>query len=65
MKNFKRKAQIYKILALADMDNGVPVSFFLSKKGEMETKENYEACQGIMDEIQKVSIENGLNKKIE
>ena len=59
---FKRKAQIYKVLALADMDNGVPASFFILKQGEMERNENYEACQGISDAIGIISIEKKLHE---
>lgn len=62
-KDFKREAHIFKILALADMDNGVPkVRFETEIKKQIEL-ENYEVCEGLKQAINIINKENETKRK--
>jgi len=60
-RNFKQEANIYKILALADMDNGVPKVRFETEIKKQTELENYEVCEGLK---QAINIKNKENEKV-
>lgn len=50
-RNFKQLANVYKILALADMDNGHPKIRFEKEIEKQVELENYEICEGLKQAI--------------
>jgi hypothetical protein len=59
-RSFKQKANIYKILALADMDNGVPKIRFETEIKKQTELENYEVCEGLKQAINIKNKENAI-----
>jgi hypothetical protein len=59
-KDFKREAHIYKILALADMDNGVPEIRFKNEIQKQVELEKYEICEGLKQAINIKNKENAI-----
>lgn len=50
-RSFKKEANVYKILALADMDNGVPKVRFENEIKKQTELEKYEVCEGLKQAI--------------
>lgn len=50
-RNFNQLANVYKILALSAMDNGVPKDMFETEIRKQTELENYEVCEGLKQAI--------------
>jgi hypothetical protein len=53
-KYFKQESKKYEIIALADINNGVPIERFKKEIIIQEIKENYIACEGLKNAINKI-----------
>lgn len=59
-RSFKQDANVYKILALADMDNGIPKIRFETEIKKQIELENYEVCEGLKQAINIKNKENAI-----